>query len=236
MIKRNRLYDNGKRCKLNLRMEGANNGTTWTDSSSYNRTVSRYAPTGTTVTSTTQKKFGSSSYYNDNATSNHISVPASTDWTFATHSYSFSAWVYKIDTTNSCIIISHGNWGTANAATAMMWVTSVWNTAHYVSANGSTSEGISANCGMSTNTWFHIVAGRTKGGYAKIYINGILTTSNTTANVNVYTTSYKLQVGSRDIAGNPWNNAMVGYLDQAMVHIGMDISFNRNFKPPNRAA
>ena len=43
---------------LLMHCEGADSGTVFTDSSSYNRTITRY---GTTVTSTTQKLFGSAS-------------------------------------------------------------------------------------------------------------------------------------------------------------------------------
>lgn len=68
-----------------LHMDGSDNGTTFTDSSSHGRTITR---TGSPVTKTSIKKFGTSSCYfgdGDGTAGSHgnaLSMPDSSSWDF----------------------------------------------------------------------------------------------------------------------------------------------------------
>ena len=75
---------------LLLHMNGANSGTTFTDSSSFARTVTTY---GDAKTSTTQSKFNGSSGLFD-GTTDRLSVPASSDFNMGSGDFTIETWIY----------------------------------------------------------------------------------------------------------------------------------------------
>ena len=78
---------------LLLHMDGANDGTTFTDSSSAAHTVSL---TGNIVTKTGEKKFGTASGYFNGGSTNRLTVADHADFQFGTGAFTIEAWVYPV--------------------------------------------------------------------------------------------------------------------------------------------
>ena len=78
---------------LLLHLDGSNDGTTFTDSSSGAHTVSR---TGNIVTKTGEKKFGTASGYWNGGSANYLSVADHADFQFGTGAFTIEAWVYPV--------------------------------------------------------------------------------------------------------------------------------------------
>src|SRR3990167_397417 len=96
---------NNSLCKLNLRMDGADNGTTFTDSSPSGKTVTRSG----TVTKTAIKQFGTASGYTPGGTSNYyLSIPASGDFKF-TIPYTVSIYCYLTNVSAGRMLFHNGN-------------------------------------------------------------------------------------------------------------------------------
>ena len=92
---------------LLLHMDGANDGTTFTDSSSGAHTVSL---TGNIVTKTGEKKFGTASGYFNGGSTNRLTVADHADFQFGTGAFTIEAWVYPVSAGGSVenMIVSKG--------------------------------------------------------------------------------------------------------------------------------
>lgn len=85
------------RTAILLHFDGDNEGTTFTDSSSKNWTVSRI---GSAVTSTTQSKFGGSSLAVGSG--DGVSIAADPTLNFGTHDFTIELWAYHVSGTFLC--------------------------------------------------------------------------------------------------------------------------------------
>ena len=84
----NGVQGNDNYTKLLLNMDGANDGTAFTDSSASAHTVTAVA---NAVTKTDEKKFGTASaYFDDN--SSWLTVPDSDDWTMGSENFTIDCW------------------------------------------------------------------------------------------------------------------------------------------------
>ena len=82
---------------LLLNFDGANNSTTFTDSSSYNHTGTAY---GNAKISITQSKFGGSSGYFD-GTGDYVQFPYNSIFDLSSGDWTLEAWFYPIALTRS---------------------------------------------------------------------------------------------------------------------------------------
>jgi hypothetical protein len=229
MIKRNRLYNNGKHCILNARMDGTNNGSTFIDSSSYARSISR----GGIVTVTGTKKFGTASAYNSGtATSNLLEITESSDFIIGNKKFTIRGWFYTITLASNLVFGQYDD-------SAHYWDI-------YMAYNDGTN-GINMNIvdtttqlGQKTSTYtqsnfndtFHELVVTFDRNIVRIYRDGIVGTMTivTAASLTNVDLASSLKI-FRTRAGNSYQ----GYIDNFQFINGNCLA-NRNFKPSNRAA
>jgi hypothetical protein len=85
---------------LMLHCDGSDDGTTFTDSSSYSRSATKV---GTPVTKTGTKKFGTASIYCATKDS-YVTFPDSADFAFGTNPFTIDTWVYTTDASKHVLI------------------------------------------------------------------------------------------------------------------------------------
>ena len=218
-------------------MDGADNGTTFTDSSPSGKTVSN---TGI-VTKTGVKKFGTASAYRTGATtSNRLSVPDTSDL-YANKKFAISVWCYFTDITTSTAqrrtILFYGRndtgvnyyfWYDTNQTPDHLTCLFGCNNAHPIYLDYA--------IGLSINTWYHIEVDIIYPN-AIMFLDGLKVAevtidANYSAKINanelLYITTRKLNATSYDC--RYW-----GYMDSLEIHQGKYLH-KSNFTPPNRAA
>ena len=154
--------------KLLLHMDGANDGTTFTDSSSYDHNVTSSG----TVTKTAVKKFGTASALLDGV-NDYIDCGSSDDWSFGTGNFTIEFWALKdadrsggydtICATNTAGANDGGGWFMEWSASRGLWF-----------YNG-VANGLIINwndTSTSTDGAWHHVAVVQNGGTIKVYVDG----------------------------------------------------------------
>jgi hypothetical protein len=154
----------------------SNGSATFTDSSTYGRTVT---VVGNTQHSTTQQKIGATSIYFD-GTGDALSVPDSNDWAFAgDHTIDF--WVYPTRTGTNEYIVAFGPDGPwSNIPWNLSWNTSLTLNFQHSNNGGSGFSWLTGT--ISVNAWNHVAISRT-GNDWKQFINGTLNHSVTNSSV-----------------------------------------------------
>ena len=222
-----RTDSNSSSIVLALPMDGANNGTTFTDESATikgsgsAKTVTVYA---NTKTSTTQfKYYGSSGYFD--GVGDYLTVPASSDFDFGTGDFTVEFWMYRTAVGNYATIISH-NYGT-NPNFLLQTSTSLgqrWRL--YLSG---ISVSITEGSDHSLNTWYHYAIVRNGGGSNNvvIYRDGSSVATGTFTN-NVGNTTVDYSIGGRG------NNTLpfAGYIQDFRVYKGV-AKYTTTFNPPS---
>ena len=168
----NVVQGNDNYTKLLLHMDGANDGTTFTDDSASAHTVTRTD----TVTKTSIKKFGTASCYQDGTgtdTVPRLSVPNSTDWDFGTGTFTIDFWLYLFQTSSNLNqkIIGCSNYSSGwqgwhikkdNALMKLNWEgganTTAFNTA--------------SSTALTAETWTHVAVVKS-GTTTKLYFDGV---------------------------------------------------------------
>jgi hypothetical protein len=237
--------------QLLLHGEGTNNGTVFTDSSSYARTLTPEnvgGGTSTCVTSTAAFKYGSSSIFINGGTGyhgNYVKAPISTDWNLGNNDFTLEAWVYVTGRINSNGGETQGIIG-ANSDTSGTAAYGV-----YLSPGGAQGSlvfrwGTGFNTGTeyittvapyTLNTWYHVAVCRS-GSNLRLFIDGqqvgntlggSTTYSITTAHYNPG--SLQLAVGGRT---DSWGfSHLLGSLDE--VRVTKAARYTANFTPPTAA-
>jgi hypothetical protein len=201
--------------KLLIHADGANGGTTLTDSSSTANAVTVNSGT----TSTAQIKFGPSSYSPGNATMADAAwmSPGSSDWTF-------DFWMYWTSTASNQFLFSHYNSGTSTdwyiantqGGGAGLRVANVSNTNLFTTASS-----------VPTNAWAHIAI-VSSGGVISIYINGVKdANTGTGALQSVARSLYINGIDSTTLGG------FFGFLDE--IRWSSVARWVANFTPPTEA-
>lgn len=201
-----------------MHFDGSNGSTTLTDSATGASTWTCYSG----ALSTTQKKFGTASYYGG-----LIYPNTATNFTFGTGDFSFDFWLYPTAAIadGSCLYDGRSD-GVSNGPYPYLYITS-GKMRYYV--NG--ADRITGSTNLSLNTWQHIAISRVAG-VTRLYLNGTQEGSSWTDSTNY------LCVNTRPIifrnAANTSGGYYTAYLDEFRVVKG-EGAYAANFTPPTSA-
>jgi len=203
---------------LLLHCDGTNGGTVFTDSSTFNKTVTA---NGNANTSTTQFKFGTASGSFDGV-ADYLTVPDSTDFDFGTGDFTIDFWV-RLNT----------------IATQQCWVEKEYtNSGGYYLGYTPVNNGIDvfiAGAYFFTalfvpviNTWYHIAWTRS-GTDMKVFVNGVQAGPTVPNATNISGTTAQLSIGI-DLTDNLFD--FNGFIDEFRISKGV-ARWNSNFTPPS---
>ena len=209
---------------LAIPMDGANNGTTFTDESANIRgsgsakAITRF---GNTKTLTAQSKFYGSSGFFD-GTGDYLRVPASSDFTYGTGDFTFEAWIYPTISADQLIYAqtSSGN-NFINISLAP--------TTNYLSAQINSSgagNNVVTTIPVTLNAWNHIAVTR-QSAVVNLFINGILGGSGT-RNIDLSLASIQPTIGTYSHTSALNFN---GYIQDFRIYKGL-AKYTANFTPP----
>jgi hypothetical protein len=221
-----RTDSNSSSIVLAIPMDGANNGTTFTDEhATIKGSGSAKSITRTNaVTSTAQSKYyGSSGYFDGN--NDYLSIPDSADFDFGTGDYTIEAWLYATSFAGSggsamrFYAQSTGGGGGGNGLS----ITILDSGAIRPDANGVTL--LTSSQTLKLNGWIHCAVVRNSG-TTTVYINGFGSGSTTTS-YNVASSSSVL-IGAEVTGGGYY----AGYMNDLRVYKGV-AKYTGNFNPPS---
>ena len=191
--------------------------------SSDNSSAISFTKMGSASTDATQKKFGSYSYHNEQATSDYLKSNAlNTGLTRAfptTGDFTVDFWAYQstFETSNRAFSIGNGTNTTSGAQPMLTWSNNAGSpsTVNLHSGGGSFNPPITGSVNTTTGTWQHYVAQRT-GTKMHVYIDGKIYWHTTDQTVmsgdNMMSNGYDVWLGSRSNYGSTehWR----GYIDE----------------------
>jgi hypothetical protein len=202
-----------------MHMDGADQGTVFTDVKG--NVVTRV---GTGITSTTQAKFGSTSYYNDSASS-RLSIANNPDFSIGSGDFTIEAWVYQ-NGDSWLKIVADKRVNTASYGEYIFRVNSNEGIDLYINNNNSWVLCQSGNFLVPNNTWSHIAFSR-KGSIIRGFIDGV--------KVAEISTTVSATPDSNDILmGSSGSNSerLIGYIDEFRLTVG-SARYVSNFTPKN---
>lgn len=202
---------------LLLHMDGANNSTTFTDSTGLNTLT---AVNGTKI-STTQSKFGGASGYFD-GTNDYLSIPYNSGFAFGTGDFTIEAWVYKTSSAGWSIIFD-GWSSTSGNQYQFGFVNGTYRPMFYYN-----NTYLAHESAITANQWTHVAVTR-QSGTLRIFLNGQVGSSTVTLNNSLGSTA-TYYVGSQ--GGS--SNYFTGYMDDLRVTKGI-ARYTANFTPPTAA-
>lgn len=204
---------------LLLHMDGANNGTTFTDSSTAARTVT---PSGNAKTSTTQSKFNGSSAYFD-GTGDYLSIADTAGIEPGSSDFTLQAWIRPDN-------VSAGNYTffSKRADTSVVGPFLLRREGNVLSLKHSTDGTAWADQDtggtLTANTWHHVALVRS-GSSLKVYLDGTSVITQTVSG-SLHNNSSALLIGG-DTNANQW----IGYMDEVVYE--MSARWTANFTPPS---
>lgn len=213
---------NDSNCVLLIHSNTTDGSTTFVDSS---QGGSDHTADITVVNSahheTDQQKFGTTSIYLNNGTSDKLTIADSADWDFGAGSFSLEFWVmWKGSISNTGLIgryVGEANtWGMQYYSGAIYW--------YY--GNG-TSHNFSWTP-PAADTWYHLVIAR-DGTNLRFFVDGIQQDSTQTDNTN-YNTASALTIGHYGVG-----SLIDGYFDEIAIFKGSANGRTANFTPPTSA-
>lgn len=197
-----------------LHMDGANGGTTFTDSSSFGNVVT---PNGGAVTSTAQIKFGTASASLTGG--GYLSVPIGAIFDFEQAAFTFDCWV-RFNTLPTQYI-----WAFASDNTYLLWNSAIGQLIFNIEGTGGP---VSAGWAPAIDTWYHIATVRDNSGNCYLFVDGVQIGS-TGSNSSTANASSELQIGAYGAT-----STMDGFVDEFRVSKGV-ARWTSNFTPPTRA-
>ena len=214
---------------LAIPIDGANNGTTFTDESATikgsgsAKTITRF---GDTKTLTAQSKFYGSSGFFD-GTGDYLSIPDDVDFDLGSSNFTIEGFVYVTATSGSLQTLIAKGTGNNNQASYHIALTTGGTWVYYLSGNGSTWSIASAiTIGTNAlNTWQHIALVR-NGSTFTPYLNGVAGTP-TTSSTALFDSNKIFSVGADD----PGNQLLFGYIQDLRIYKGV-AKYTANFTPP----
>lgn len=193
--------------QLLVRGEGANGGTVFTDSSSFNKPLTR---TGTVTTSTASFKFGTSSILFLGSGNVQMTTASVDPWiSMGTGLYTAEAWVNIASSASSGFVFDNGSIQLQYAGTSGV----------RVRYNSGSSALITSGQQLTPGTWAHLAV--------------VQLTSSTVLYINGFNAgAVGFIVGSTNLS--PFNigtSAFTGYIDEVRVTKGV-ARYTANFTPP----
>jgi len=192
---------------LLLHCEGSDASTTFTDSSSFGRTVTAV---GNAQIDNAQAKFGSTSALFDGS-GDRLSVADSNDWAFGTNPFTVDMWIRPAS-------LPGGGWGLAGHYTDgnngwRIYVNSSGGLLCDLYASGSQVMVMSSSNGLiSTGTWYHVALVRSGNDWA-IFVNGSAVAGTTSAaSIGNYT--QVLAIGAINASNSASAN---GWIDEVRI-------------------
>ena len=216
---------------LLLHMDGANNSTTFADSSLSARTLTAL---GNAKISTAQSKFGGASGLFDGS-GDYLSISDSSDFDFGSGDFTIECWFYRPSNTfvNFQDILTQRNQDSSNYAFSF-YIRPQDNTIAFrysTSGNGSTGTvGANNNFTITNSVWHHFAITRSSGTF-RLFVNGtVVTTSTPATNPTFFNSTAAITVGA---AANG-TQSINGYLDDVRVTKGV-ARYTADFTPPTAA-
>jgi len=211
------LYSN---VSLLMKMDGANGSTTFVDSTSNNLSIT---PFGNVAISTAQSRFGGSSAIFDGS-GDYLQFADSESFNFGSGDFTIEMWIYPNALPGASFyhsLLSQRNGYTAEFSFSFHLAPGgVPN--FEISNTGNASSGSYAlltGTSVSTGTWTHVAVTR-QSGTLRMFQNGSLTGTNSSANFTIYNSSATVKSGAFD--NPPWSNSYYnGYIDELRVTKGI---------------
>lgn len=205
------------------------------DESTKNHTANSFTSTGATGSQNTVAKFGSYSWHEASTGRNSIlSYPDSADWAFGSGSFTIECWI-RFDVANTTTLqyfLAQYDLGTGQRSWAFSY--QAGQLSLYRSADGTTITSlVGGTWAYTTNTWYH-VAVDWDGTKLRLYVDGALVGSSTTA-VTLFDSSAALTVGT-SLNNGALNTNFQGYLDEIRITKGVArYASDAGFTPPTAA-
>jgi hypothetical protein len=217
--------------KFLLHMNGSNGGTTFTDSSSFARTVSVSAAV---TTSTTQVKYGSAAAAFSNGTG-RLSIAHSADLVPGAANFTLEGWVWPSQTISGANrMICCKMTGTGHRSYALELSTAGYLTATASNAAGSSVYVSLAASGANTipaAQWSHCAFVRF-GNVWMLFLNGALMASATVSGAAYSNASDSVHIGNTSTGGSPLFATATHYLDDLRLVNGYAV-YTSAFTPPS---
>ena len=201
--------------KLLLHMNGDNNGTAFTDSSSSANNITTVGA----VTKIDQKKFGSASGYFDGAS--YLTAPTSDDFNFGEVDFTVDGWIRMNNLNGAQHIVGAGNQGDA---TWSLGIGNIWGgnaKIDFINLNSNTFDGYVSDDipSLQINTWYHIAVVKF-GNTLYEFLDGNLIKTFDVTGRNFNFSGSGLFVGARSYYGSPIEN-FNGYIDELRISKGI---------------
>lgn len=217
---------------LLLRMNGADASTTFTDESSTPKIVNA---NNNAQLKTAVKKYGTASGYFDGF-GDYLTCPVSNDFAFGSSDFTIEAWVYAVaiptQPSKYAFIIAHDNIGTTRG-----WVLDLNETtgalAFAAFSSNTVVDSVVDSSPFPVGQWVHVAVTRS-GTYLRLFKNGIIQATNTSAGNTVQNPNVGLLIGSNQQNGvveTTGNWCFNGYLDDLRITKGI-ARYTANFTPP----
>jgi hypothetical protein len=204
---------------------GADGSTSFTDESSYARTVTT---AGNAQVDTAQSKFGGSSLLLD-GTGDYLTVPDADIFDLNGDPFTIEAWVRFTavpSTLGICaknLVSGTGGWGFYHASAAL----------RFLGGRSGGDVGATAAWTPSTATWYHLCAERRSNGDVYLYRDGTAIGNSTgMAGRVIGANTASVKVGALELSGSIFG--FNGHLDEVRITPGV-ARYNGNFTPPAAA-
>ncbi len=195
--------------KLLLHMDGANNGTTFTDSSGNSHD---FAPVADACTKTADKKYGTASCYLD-GTGDYLTINHHADFALNGGIYSIDCW-FKCTGTTGDHVIYYQETDDNN-----YYLIEYDATNDYISVNKNVASALTevqTPANILSNVWYHLEVTET-GGELYIFINGVLVKQGTSVAPVDHTGP--ILIGESTIAAG--TEYFQGYIDEFRLSVGV---------------
>jgi hypothetical protein len=221
--------------KLLLHFDGADDGTSFPDSSREGHSITR---TGT-VTKTGQKKFGTASAYFDG--NDGLTTSDTSDFTFGTDPFTIECWVYVTSgaafNTPSASDAGFLFCGDSSATSTRSVEFTIYRgelRAGLYNSDSSSATYISGGT-INDETWYHVALSRTASDAWAIYVDGSrVATSSTTKTLPQNANSGQIAIGAR-IEGGSLGQYFDGYIDDYRITKGVGRYSGASFTAPTAA-
>ncbi|MGE5371251.1 MAG: LamG domain-containing protein [Solirubrobacterales bacterium] len=206
--------------KLLMHMDGADNGTVFSDEQGKPVTVS-----GNVKTVTGVRQFGTASAYFDGA-GDYLTLADSPDWNFGSGDFTIDFWMNP-SSAGPYMLVSKGAGTSQDSAEIQIQYASGAITTS-VFYNGTGSSQISTPNLITAGTWHHVAVVRA-GANLKVYIDGVAQASTSIGSYSLNTVASSLQIGLRTADNfQPYK----GNLDELRISKGI-ARWSPVFTPPN---